>query len=172
GPAARKSLDDCPDEQREWEWHHLDQLARAPATALMALAGGHRAVVTALAFDPIGRRLATGAADGSVAVWDLATNRAVVGCKGHTDRVTGVAFSPDGKLLATCSADRTVRLWAPPTGKELPWPGRTPSEAAWGLAFSPDGKRLAVATGGVGRNKKPLPGQVRLWDVAGRKLAR
>jgi WD40 repeat protein len=34
------------------------------------------------------------------------------------------------------------------------------------VAFSPDGKRLASGSGGFDQQRKPLPGEVMVWDAA------
>ena len=73
---------------------------------------GHTGNVWSVAFSPDGKTLASGSADGTVRLWDVATHRQIgAPLTGHTDNVWSVAFSPDGKTLATGSPDHTVRLW-------------------------------------------------------------
>ncbi|MEV7289718.1 hypothetical protein AB0O01_35080 [Streptomyces sp. NPDC093252] len=65
----------------------------------------------ALAFAPDGGRLAGGAADGRVPLWDTGSETAPVLLVGHSGPVPAVAFGPRGDTLATGGNDFTVRLW-------------------------------------------------------------
>jgi WD40 repeat protein len=62
-------------------------------------------------FSPDAKTLASGSADTTVRLWDVASHRQVgAALTGHTDYVFSVAFSPDGKTVASGSWDNTVRL--------------------------------------------------------------
>ncbi len=77
---------------------------------------GHSGDLSALAFDPSGTRLASGATDSTVIVWSLrdrAPERVYVG---HDTRVRAIAFGSDDRL-ASIDREGTVRLWH--TGPEL-----------------------------------------------------
>jgi RNA polymerase sigma factor (sigma-70 family) len=127
---------------------------------------GHAFSVTALAFTPDGKTLAsaTGSwlpdgAPGEIKLWDVATGKERLSLARLPTMVLSLAFSADGKILA--SASGTVKLWEVDTGKEkldLKVSGGIP----WSLAFTPDGKTLAA---GVGVREDNTPGSVVLWDL-------
>ena len=67
------------------------------------------AAVTALIVLPDGR-LVSGAADGSIRLWDHASGSVSAVLWGHRDVVFALVLLPDGRL-ASGSGDRTIRLW-------------------------------------------------------------
>ena len=71
----------------------------------------HGSPIYGVAFSPDGSRLATGCADNTIRLWDVATATEVAELRGHRAYVHAVAFSPDGTRLASCSGDFTVRIW-------------------------------------------------------------
>jgi dipeptidyl aminopeptidase/acylaminoacyl peptidase len=67
-----------------------------------------------VAFSPDNKRLAVGAIDGSITVWELATGDAVAAFERHDGFVNGLAWSPDGSRIASASQDGTVLVWDVP----------------------------------------------------------
>jgi len=138
---------------------------------------GHVRTVACLAFDPTGRYLASGSADATVRVWDLADPvrpAAVAVLRGHAGAVLALAYTPDGRRIVTGGADGLVVLWDAARGVEIrrarPDPARhrgDPDGAAVNtqmLAVSPDG-RLVV----VGRENGDLV-RYRADDLGGEAL--
>jgi WD40 repeat protein len=72
---------------------------------------GHTNGVSAIAFNPDGRRIATASQDRTVKLWDSETGHEVLTLRDHTASVICVAFSPDGHRLVSGSMDRTARIW-------------------------------------------------------------
>jgi WD40 repeat protein len=101
--------------------------------------------VTAVAYSPDGKHLASACRDGTAKVWNAHTGERILSLAGHTNSVNDVSFSPDGRHLASASSDGTVKIWDAQTGRELTTlKGHT--SGLGGLAYSPDGTRLATAS--------------------------
>jgi WD40 repeat protein len=131
----------------------------------------HGGRVVSLSPSADGKLLATGAGDGAIRLWDLATGRLVRRFDlGAMIVGSAVALSPDGKTLAApaygkkVGAREEVGLWDAATGNELRRMETPPDAVCACLAFSQDGKALAA-----GEWKS---GKVRLWDAGTGKEVR
>jgi WD40 repeat protein len=103
----------------------------------------------AVAFDPTGRRLASGAGDRTVRLFDAATGKTERVLRPHADWVQALAFSPDGRLLATASRDRTARVIEAASGEVAATYTRHDA-AVIDAAFSSSGERVwTLARGGA-----------------------
>ena len=73
----------------------------------------HKFVITALAFSPDGKYIASAGLDDdhSWKLWDRETGAVIHTFHGHRGWVSQARFSPDGKYVATGSTDGTAILW-------------------------------------------------------------
>jgi WD40 repeat protein len=88
----------------------VDVYELATAKRLVRLDKGEGRV-TAMAFSPDGRWLATAEKDRLIRVWETATWKPVARFRGHGAEVEALAISPDGRVLASGSADTSILLW-------------------------------------------------------------
>ncbi len=158
-------------------------VAKPPATAPIVLhykegptfLGPHEHNVTAIAFSPDGKTVATGSGDGYLRFWDVTTGRLrSMHADDATRGIDGLAFSPDGRQVAMVGGlfGREAMLWDAASGR-IAREFEDPANAVYStaslrdtapfiykgkpivfrvlsaVAFSPDGRNLATAPDGV-----------------------
>jgi WD40 repeat protein len=137
------------------------QLSDAATGKLTGTFAGHDWSVTAVAFAPDGKTVASAccvSANRSIKLWDAVTMRESLNIPLRDD-VHALAFSPDGSRLAGVSNWR-LRVWDARTGKEQA--DTVVDRGLFGcLAVSPDGKRIAVG----GEQGRDGVGILRLYDI-------
>ena len=139
--------------------------SRLPAQAPISTLVGHRGEVSALAFSPDGKTIASGGKDGIVILWDAPTGKEIHTFTGHFGNVFCLAFSPDGKTLSVGGGkpgetivdldlfgvkvtkvppSGELKLWDVSSGKELKTVKFADCDIR-DLVFSKDGKMLMSA---------------------------
>jgi WD40 repeat protein/tRNA A-37 threonylcarbamoyl transferase component Bud32 len=150
----------CPLDLRDFAWGWYERRYYRERQTLL----GHTSSVKSVAFSGDGKLLASGSADSTIRLWDVATGREKASLHGHSSLVQSVALSGDGKLLASAGIRvdprpnklrAEVKLWDVATGQEkATLPGHNSERAS--VAFSGDSKLLASTEGGT----------IKLWDLA------
>ncbi|GAA5891359.1 hypothetical protein JCM8208_002599 [Rhodotorula glutinis] len=145
---------------------------------------GHKTAVSALAWDRDGTRLATGAKDTDIIVWDVVGEVGLFRLRGHRDQITALAFvaardgsdvdgevvpladpstsastaaapsRPSTHLISSCK-DTFIKLWALETQHCIETVVGHRSEA-WSFAYDADSNVL-ISGGGEG--------EVKCWKV-------
>jgi WD40 repeat protein len=128
----------------------------APGKPELVMQTGHNLTVSAVAFSPDNKSVATGSFDNTIKIWETATGRELRVLSGHSGAVKTLVWSPDGQLLASGGTDLTVKLWNVETGREIKnLTGHTGLIEI--LAFTNDGKKLASGS---------LDNSIKIWDAA------
>jgi WD40 repeat protein len=143
-----------------WDATRLGEVSEArPQKPLRAFPTHIPGACLNVAFSPDGKRIAIGAKENTVAIWDVESGQELVTLRGHTGDVYTVAFSPDGQWVASAGEDSTVKVWDSHTGKLIrSFRGHTGLVNS--LAFRLDGRSLISGS---------RDHTVKLWDVTRRE---
>ncbi|KAI9679899.1 MAG: hypothetical protein M1817_004914 [Caeruleum heppii] len=142
---------------------------------------GHRSAITTLAFDRAGVRLASGAKDTDVIIWDLVAEVGLFKLRGHKDQVTAVHFvhtsgesdqphdgvddeAPNGHtnedapetFLLTTGKDALIKLWDVASQHCIETHVAQTNGECWALGVSPDGSGCVTAGN---------DGELKVWSL-------
>ncbi len=134
----------------------------ARSGTLLQTLTGHADAITALAYHPGKRLLASSSYDQTVKLWNLDTGKETVTLHGHAKAVLHIAFSPKGDRIASASHDLTVRVWdheryRTPAAKASVVVLKGHVKSVTSVAFHPGGFLLASAS----EDKN-----IRVWNLA------
>ena len=93
----------------------FDFATRAKALSTAAVAGND---IFAVAIDPTGKYVASGAKHLQISVYDMAAKKRIFDEQMHHGFVSALAWDPAGKELASASHDGTIRIFSPANGKQ------------------------------------------------------
>jgi len=111
---------------------------------------GHRSAVTALAFSPDARLLASGSRDRTVRVWNTQSGREEAAHLEARAGVVAVAFVADRSVIAAVLDDRRIVLWNFGLHRQVVHIASPDKSQLNAIAVSKDGR--LVAAGGRGRS--------------------
>ncbi len=147
-------------------------LYRRKSPAIFALSStfltyrGHAGRVTAVAWSPDGKYIASGGDDHTIQVWNALTGARLLISQGHAGGVPAVAWSPDSTLIASASAgpsvsggpagNNTVQVWNATTGQSI-YAYHGHSSGITDVAWSPSGSRIASSSSDY---------TVQVWDAS------
>ncbi|GAW20559.1 hypothetical protein ANO14919_100670 [Xylariales sp. No.14919] len=77
---------------------------------------GHTENISAVAFSPNGRHVASGSVSSTIRIWDMATGGCVNILKGHVGIIDSIVFSPNSEHVASSATDSTIRIWHAASG--------------------------------------------------------
>jgi WD40 repeat protein len=124
-------------------------------------------VIGAVAITPDGKRIISGAWDGTLKVWDLEKCLLSAPVIGHTHPVHAVAITPDRQRAISASSDGTVKTWNLQNGTELSTQNIQYSQKIIAFVFN-EGKTQGIS---ASSSMKTLnlgdleTGKLNLWDL-------
>jgi WD40 repeat protein len=137
---------------------NLDQVR--PQSNTIYICQGHTDCITAVAWSPDGKYIASASYDKTVQIWTATNGKHLMTYRGHNARVNSIAWSPDSKHLVSASDDQSAQVWEATTGtRGCSYSGHKGPLLT--VAWSPDGKYIASA----GEDKI-----VQVWDATTQEL--
>ena len=115
---------------------------------------GHTKPVQDVAFDPEGKRLASGDEAGNIILWTASSGERLQTMAGHSQQIHRLQFSADGRWLLSASEDQTCRLWDLATGCQI----------CSYVGHSADVNSAAFNAGETRILSAANDGQVRIWE--------
>eukprot|EP01038_Epipyxis_sp_PR26KG_P005419 gene5419-7508_t len=76
----------------------------------------HSDKVNCIQYDPTGTKIASGASDYLVKIWDISTGNVLFSLEGHLASVMSIGWNNYGKKVASASKDKLIKIWDVETG--------------------------------------------------------
>jgi serine/threonine protein kinase/WD40 repeat protein len=109
---------------------------------------GHRDAVSAVAYSPDCRLLASGDASGEIRIWNLSTSTIHRVLQGHTGEISSLMFNSDAtKAMSMSIRDNTIRVWEIINERELKLHSMPQHQFPLTFAYSPGRYRVILAPG-------------------------
>ena len=132
---------------------------RHDSTSVWAL-GNNKSPVERLCFDTDEQNVVSGAANGSLKVFDLNEGRLARSLGGHKVNVSSIQYHPYGEFIVSGSNDASMKVWDVRNKTCIQtYTGHDKDLTC--VRFSPDGKWVASAA---------KDGQLLIWDLVAGKL--
>ena len=147
----------------------------AKIPSILVSFSGHRSAITHLVFDNSGIRLASGAKDTDIVIWDLVAEVGLFKLRGHKDQITGLSFlksedtdfeNPNSKAetkadqpskyLLSTGKDALIKLWDLDSQHCLETHVAQTNGECWSLGVSPDSSACITAGN---------DGELKVWSV-------
>lgn len=133
---------------------------------------GHEGNVRCVVVSPDGKHMLSGAWDGTMRVWDMASGKEIHCIRGYQRGIIGsVAFSPDGRQTVSVDADTRVWLHDVATGKPVRHFNAYTSHTS-DVAFLPDGRHIVTSGGDYRFLGSNVDCKVKLWHLPTAKVSR
>lgn len=130
--------------------HERDDTEAAPRLFGFSFDG-----VWSVAFSSDGSQAASGATDGTIRLWEVATGTELRRFEIPEEIIFSIAFSPDNSLILSGSSDGVLRLWDVDSG-EIVQEFKRHDGSDFSVAFSPDGNFVLSGSDDV----------IILWDLS------
>jgi U3 small nucleolar RNA-associated protein 12 len=140
---------------------------------------GHKSAINTLQFDTTGARLASGAKDTDIIIWDLVAEVGLFKLRGHKDQIISLAWlypasgeeeegtqadtQESAEFILSASKDATIKLWQISSQHCLETHVAQSNGECWAMGLTPDLSGCITAGN---------DGELKIWSIDRQKLGR